>query len=172
VIRRVISTLVAALLVVPTASVAQIYYPPRAPVGALVKRAADQIAADFSGGVAISWDAETYDAANFHDTVTNNQRIIIPAGVNRVQCGTTITLANDTIGGNLTVIVRKNGATSYDGVGQTTIDVITTTAALNVITAPVDVVAGDYFEAVVFNVGDTSVDLTAARSNFWCQVLG
>lgn len=161
-----------ALLTLPLAASAQINYPPRAPVGALVKRAADWVAQDFSAGAGMVWDAETYDAANFHDNVTNGDRITIPPGVNRVQCGTTVTMANNTIGADVTLIIRKNAATSYDGVGQISIDAPTATPTISVETAPVDVVAGDFFNVTVFNAGDASIDVTAARSNFWCQVLG
>lgn len=171
--RRLIAFALAfVLLAVPTASVAQIDYPPRAPVGALVKRVADDVGRDFTGGVSIIWDTEVYDSAAFHDNVTNNTRITIPAGVNRVQCGATVTLANNTIGADMTLIIRKNGATSYDGVGQFSVDAPTTSPAMNISTAPVDVVAGDFFETTLFNVGDAAIDTTAARSSFWCQVLG
>lgn len=168
--RRLILAL--ALLAVPISASAQIDYPPRAPLGALVKKSADQVALDASAGVTIAWDAETYDGANFHDNVTNNSRITVPVGVNRIQCGSTMTFANNTIGADVTLIVRKNGSTSFDGVGQLSVDAPVTTNSLNVVTAPIDVVAGDFMEVALFNVGDTSIDITAARSNFWCQVLG
>lgn len=137
---------------------------------AMVRRAADFTAADFSGGVSVPWDQEVYDTDNFHDNVTNNTRLTVPAGCNFARLVLTLTMGNNTIGADITAIIRKNAATSYDGVGQQSIDAPTAAPCITVSTGWVSVIAGDYFEATLFNVGDTSIDITAARSSFSIEV--
>ena len=36
---------------------------------------------------------------------------------------------------------------------------------------PIPVVAGDYFEISLQVLGDTSIDILSARSNFWIKVV-
>jgi hypothetical protein len=137
--------------------------------GAMVRKAADQVGFDYSAGATIAWDQEVYDTENFHDNVTNNGRLTVPAGCSFARLGLELTMANNTIGADITAIIRKNGTTSYDGCAQQSIDAPTAAPCINVTTGWVPVVAGDFFEATLFNVGDAAIDITAARSNFWIE---
>ncbi len=140
--------------------------------GAMAKRSADLTAQNMTAGQIITWDAEVYDTDNIHDNVTNNSRLTTPAGATYVRCGCTITLANVTAGDDLTVAIRKNGSTTYDGTAQMCVDAASAAPCINISTGPVPVTGGtDYFEVVVFVSSDTSIDLTANRSNFWMEVL-
>lgn len=140
--------------------------------GALVKKAADQVGVDFTGGTVVSWDAEAYDNSGWHDNVTNNSRLTVPADVFFVEVGATVTVGNGTAGADMTLAVRKNGLTSFDGTAVQTADAIAATANINVTTGPVAVVPGDYFEVAFFYTVDASIDITAARSNFWIKAVG
>lgn len=46
--------------------------------GALVKKALDQAAADYTTITPIAFDEEVYDTDGYHDNVTNNSRLTIP----------------------------------------------------------------------------------------------
>lgn len=144
--------------------------------GAMVRKAADQVGFDYSAGATIAWDQEVYDSDNIHDNVTNNGRLTVPAGFSFARLGLELTMANNTAeagataGADITAIIRKNGATSYDGVAQQSIDAPTAAPCINVASGWIPVVAGDFFEAVLFNVGDASIDITSARSNFWIEL--
>lgn len=139
--------------------------------GAMVKKTADQIGADYSAGATIAFDAEVYDTDAIHDTVTNNSRLTVPARVRYVRCGCTVTFANLTAGVDLTVVIRKNGSSSYDGVPQQCVDAASAAPCVNLTSGSVPVVAGDYFEVVAFSPTDASSDITAARTTFWMDLL-
>lgn len=140
--------------------------------GAMVKPAADITAVDYTGGVSLGFDGEVYDNGGWHDNATNNSRLTVPAGVSYVQAGATVTVGNGTAGADMTLIIRKNGATSYDGVALQSADATAAGSNISACTGPVAVVAGDYFEAAFFYSTDASIDITAARTNFWIRAVG
>lgn len=140
--------------------------------GCMAKLAGDLIGADMSAGYTINWTgADAYDTENAHDGAgANPDKIYAPAWARYAEAGATVTFANVTAGVDLTVAIRKNGATSYDGTAQVCVDAASAAPAANPRTGPVPVVGGvDYFTVAAFTPTDAAADITAARSNFWVK---
>lgn len=134
--------------------------------GALVRKASDLTAQNFTAATAIAWDQEAYDTDAFHDNVTNNSRMTIPAGVNYVKLLACLTLAGITADMYGQLIIRKNGSASYDGRASVVIESGLVTPSISVVSPVLAVVAGDYFEVFLLVETDTTVDITAVSSWF------
>ena len=138
--------------------------------GAAIKRASTSGSTDASPDIAFAADTDVYDTSSLHDTVTNNSRITIPAGVTRVQLKFQVEMGTITVGSGIAIYFLKNGALvlgrgfSYSYVNSTTWCLQTTTAVL-------DVVAGDYFQGFLFDGGDSSITINATRSWLTCEVI-
>lgn len=140
--------------------------------GVLVKKSVNQTGANYTGSVAIAWDAEEYDDNTFHDNSTQNTRITIPSGVTRARfyCGVTLANVSNTTANDLTIM--KNGASVLGGTGIELIPAGTATGRLiSISTPPISVATNDYFECVLFQQTDTSIDVTAAASYFGAEVV-
>ena len=137
--------------------------------GAQVTLAANETTANYTSDTAVPFDQETYDVDGWHDNVTNNSRLTVPSGVTRVRVGANIQVA--LIDNNEAVLFRiaKGGSTAWDGAAASRAGQNTGAAMLSIVTGPVDVVAGDYFEANLLIAVDTSVTITAANTNFWIE---
>lgn len=119
----------------------------------------------------IPWDAESFDTAGFHDNVTNNNRLTIPAGVSYAQATAAVQRdVNPTAQFSIT-IRHKNSAgvqqaqwgqnqdsSGYDGASVTT--------------GPVAVAAGDFFEVDYYVDAIGDIVGGAGRSSFSIQALG
>ncbi len=134
--------------------------------GALVKKAADQTAANYTTDTAVTWDAEEYDTGGWHDNVTNSERLTVPAGVTRVRVVGQVRLTSMTADEWVQLYIRKNGSAAYAGIPYHMAEIGTSTPALQVVTPPLVVVAGDYFDLVLAVEADTSITLQASRSWF------
>lgn len=109
---------------------------------------------------AMAWDDEVYDDAAYHDTVTNNSRLTIPAGKGgagtrfRIETKLDISLSTN----NLSVYLRKNGtaravgAIVFSGESQSECSLAYTDSA------PAD---GDYWE-VIYSKVSTNATLNSA----------
>lgn len=138
----------------------------------MVKKSAD-LTGDFTtgAGVIIAWDSEIYDDAGWHDNVTNNTRLTVPSGVDRVRYNLNVamgaTLA-DNAAAALTVL--RNGLSTYDGMAwQTAVHLLeqaSTAVRFSLASGPVPVVAGDYFEARLTVLGDASITIESTRTTF------
>lgn len=137
--------------------------------GAVVKKAADQTAADYSTATAVAWDAEISDTSTIHDNATNNTRLTVPSGVTRVKLKVNLELANVTADTWVAVKMRKNGA-AFDGQGSQSVETGNTTVYLNAESAVVTVSGGDYFD-VTLQAEDTSIDVVAAGSWFSMEIV-
>lgn len=139
--------------------------------GAMVRKAADQTGANYSGaGSVIAWDQEVYDTDGYHDTVTNNSRFTIPVGGDGkyvVNCSirTSSATGNEVV----QLAILKNGSAIFDGACGVQSMVNASTPTLNIASGPIPLVAGDYVEAHMFFSADTSIDVSATRSNFSIQ---
>lgn len=126
--------------------------------GVLVSKSANQtnVGAVAFPGVALTWDQETYDTDAFHDNVTNNSRLTIPSGqgIRRVRLSANVQFNAATTGG-LYIAVRKNG-TDVPGMGALLLTGGASRRRLNVVSAPLEVVDGDYFE--LFAWADTTTN--------------
>ena len=134
-------------------SALQALYPAHS--GASVGRSA--VAADYTAGAVVGWNSEFYDNGGWHDNVTNNSRLTVPAGVTRVDLETYLiwtdaaaTTQSFTVqfyknGSPLAPIFvrRTNSATWYS-----------ITTLRNIVVVP-----GDYFEMHLTITGDASVTL-------------
>jgi hypothetical protein len=145
--------------------------------GALVKKAADQTTANFTAAfTALTWDTETYDVGGWHDTGSNTSRLTVPSGVTHVKLTGCVGISSITGTASLYVAVFKNG------------DAVAGTRAINLplvgplvmangdyqlplVSGPLAVSSGDYFELVVLIVGDSSVTVTAGQSFFAIEAI-
>jgi len=134
--------------------------------GALVVKAADQTAANYTSGAMIAWDTETYDVGGWHEGVTNPSRITIPSGVTRVKLTANVVIQSLSGGTYAYLAIYKNGA-DFPGTGSQLTEATAGTYYLNCSTADgIAVSAGDYFETRLFVETDTSVTVNAAFSSF------
>lgn len=130
--------------------------------GALVKKSANQAIAATTY-TALTWDQEEYDLNGWHDNSVDNSRLTVPTvGVELVRLYANVEMPAST---DQTVLnIRKNGA---NAVGLPTMDVKHGSSRqrfINVFGAPVAVVPGDYFEALVYNGSAQDV---VAGDNTW-----
>ena len=139
--------------------------------GALVKKTADQTAADYTTRTAIAWDGETYDTDAIHDNATNNTRLTVPTGVTYVRLSAGIQIVNFTADLWMRLSLQKNGSLNYDGSTQANTEAGITTLYLNLMSPVLPVTAGDYFEITLQVETDTSIDITAARTWFAMEIV-
>lgn len=140
--------------------------------GALVKLNADLTGQNFTGGTTLAWDGtDVFDTSSFHDPVTNNSRITIPAGVQMVRLRALIQFANVTANDTVVLQIRKNGSAAYDGAGVVQAKSDFTIVRVEAVTGPLSVTAGDYFETLVQVNSDVSADITASSSWFEIEVI-
>lgn len=137
--------------------------------GAVVKKSADQTAADYSTATAVAWNAEISDTDTIHNNATNNTRLTVPSGVTRVRLKANLELANVTADTWTKIKIRKNAA-AFDGQGTASVETGDTTVYINAESAEVTVVGGDYFD-VTLQTEDTSIDVVAAGSWFAMEII-
>jgi hypothetical protein len=139
--------------------------------GALVKKAADQTAANYTAGVKIAWDAEEFDTNTIHDNVTNNTRLTVPTGASKVRLSATVASSLDTLDTWKLLQIAKNGSVDWVGAGGTTHDVGASGPTVSCHSAIVNVTPGDYFEVHYQTESDTSITILATRSWFQMQII-
>jgi hypothetical protein len=133
--------------------------------GCKVKKAADQLTANYSAGAAVAWDAEVEDVGDWHDNVTNNTRLIVPSGrkISRVKFSFCVRTTNNTIGAQAILRIDKGGL--YDtATPETRFYAPNASAEFSITSLSVPAVAGNYFESW-FLCSDAS--LTFAASSFF-----
>jgi hypothetical protein len=140
--------------------------------GALVKKAADQTAANYTAGANVAWDAEDYDTDAIHDNVTNNSRLTVPSGVTKIRLSAAIEVLAGTLGTNNFVLltITKNGANFPGRPGQL-VSSGHNGAFVNVVSPVVTVTAGDYFQANLVIQTDTSVTIESDTSWFAMEIV-
>lgn len=137
----------------------------------MVIRASDHIVVN---GVAIPWDSDVYDDANIFDP-TQPTRLAVPAGATRVRVGANIAFKN--VPPNETVSLYtahfpNPPITSQFRAAQTAIEVTgPQQPRCSIVSGPIPVQEGDYFELVVGFSGGVPFSVEATRSNFWLEVL-
>ena len=90
---------------------------PKRFMGALVRKASDQLTANYTAATAVTWDSETYDTDGFHDNVTNNSRLTIPAGlgIKKVRLVGSIRASAITADLWTNLFITKGGSSLFDG---------------------------------------------------------
>lgn len=112
-----------------------------------------------SSEAAITWASEDFDTDAFHDNVTNNTRITIPAGITKVILTCNIDTGTPA-SGVIQITIRKNGEAFPGRAGQSEIDAGAGSELLSLSTGPIDVVEGDFFEVFAFSGVAGLVDAT------------
>lgn len=101
----------------------------------------------------LTWNAEEYDDAAFHDNSTNPSRLTVPSGVSLVKVSACIKGGN--VADQLVLTFLKNGA-SARGLGRKDSDTASEENC-HAISAVLEVTAGDYFECQAFSTNATSI---------------
>lgn len=125
---------------------------------ALVKKASDQTSANYTAGVAVAWDTETTDTASVHDTGSNTTRLTVPSDTSYVRLSAGIHISSVNTNTRAYAYFTKDGAAHGSFVGAGTISKYgsATEHFLNIVSPPVAVTAGQYFEVVLL-CADTSI---------------
>ena len=131
--------------------------------GAVVTRASDATAQNYSAATAITFDTETYDSGGWHDTSSNTDRLTVPSGVSYVRLRGQIGL--DFIGDDRTLSVFKNGAELTPACKRNDEDDVMP-YAMQVLTPVLPVTPGDYFTLIFDSALDISVTVFAASTWF------
>lgn len=115
----------------------------------------------------LPWDSETFDSNAFHDLVTNNNRLTVPAGlagkyliVCYVDIQTTASAALDTL------ILRKNGG----GIVQSR-RIAGASAYIAHISDVVDLAVGDFIDAAYQNGNATPQSTTGGSGVSWLSMV-
>ena len=129
--------------------------------GALVVKTGNQ-SIPASTVTALAFAGEAYDTDALHDPVTNNNRLTVPAGFNRVRLTGAVIWASSAVGDRI-IWFRKNGA---NFIGQSAHHLEASTNTEDSIASPVvEVVAGDWFELVVFQNSGAALNLIGPDNN-------
>jgi hypothetical protein len=140
-------------------------------MGAVVKKAADETTADYSAAPEIPWTAEDRDTDGFHDNVTNNTRLTIPAnlGIKSVDLSVSVVTSSHLANEATTMSFIKNGA-AFNGGGGQRYDGPLTTHLLSSSVVAVPTADADYFEVEFDTETDTSITILSAFSAFRLKV--
>lgn len=142
-------------------------------MGAQVYMSASTAALNISAGYAVPFTAEAFDTDGFHDVVTNNTRLTIPAGlgIRRVKLHASVRFSSISAGSDNYIAIRKNGSDVYYGSGSLDAENSgMTSQILNAATTVVSVVDGDYFDLFV-RTSDTSIIIEADRTVLTLEVI-
>ena len=84
--------------------------------GALVYLGSDFSVADGTPD-SVDWDNEEYDTDDFHESVTNPERLTVPASVSRIKVSAQLIFDNPSAStsNQLIISIKKNGATGFVG---------------------------------------------------------
>jgi hypothetical protein len=139
--------------------------------GALVKKAADQIGANYSGaGAVVTWDAEDYDTDTIHSTSSNTSRLTVPIGVTKIRIKFSLLLSNVTANSTVLTDILKNGSSGFNGTQAGCDTNATTSVRYGGETATITVTSGDYFE-LHLNTADPLIDINATYSWFAMEIV-
>lgn len=128
-------------------------------IGARVYHNANQSIADATW-TPIACNAELWDTSNFHDLVTNNSRITIPAG----GAGKYLVVANVAFASNATgyraIQIYANGATTL---ATTNTNAVNGTETWVCVTTILNLSAGDYIEVMAFQNSTGALNVVSAN---------
>jgi hypothetical protein len=142
-------------------------------MGAQLYMSASTAALNITAGYSVPFNSEAFDTDGFHDTVTNNTRLTIPAGlgIRRVKLHASVRFSSIAAGSDNYISIRKNGSDVYYGSGSLDAENSgMTSQILNAATSVVSVVDGDWFDLFV-RTSDTSVLIEADRTVLTLEVI-
>jgi hypothetical protein len=129
--------------------------------GAMAKKSADQTAANYSAGPVITWNTDALDVGGWHDTGSNTSRLTVPSGVSYARVYANIGVTGIDPNNDTYAWIEKNGdnnaATRHVNLPVGLVNTAGTEAYINLVSPPLAVVAGDYFEVRLLIQGDASV---------------
>ena len=131
--------------------------------GALVKLTANESIADDSA-TDVPWDSEVYDVGGWWAVSPNPTRLTVPTGVSRIVVSANVIWTVNQTGARF-LGIQKNGAT-FIGMGQLR-HLAKDNSEGNVISAAVDVSAGDYFELSVLQTSGGNLNLLTANETWF-----
>lgn len=140
--------------------------------GALVRKAANLAAQNYTTASALTWDTTVRDTHDFHDPGVNPSRITIPVGLTKlIRLKAQVTFANLTADNWVLLSIYEGGATGWVGQGITHTETGQTGPSYGVETAIIAPADGQYYELFVQTESDTSVDVVAATTYFQLEVV-
>lgn len=151
--------------------------------GAVVTNTTNQFAGP-AGSIQLAWNAEVTDIGAWHDTVTHNSRLTIPAGVAYAEISALIgwqagLASSDEYISQISIFKNGSAFTGafIDGRISTTSSAVFNTYLTSVTTGPIAVVPGDYFELNITgsnaaNTQGIEILCQFGRSQFMAKALG
>ena len=131
---------------------------------ALVSKTVDQTS--ITSGSLLTWDTEEYDIGGWHDNAINNTRLIVPSGVSIIQVGANVHVDNGAGGEWIEMLILKNGASFIGGPISNIYAGTNYLENINLLSADVNVVPGDYFE-VYFIASDNTRNVLADNASWF-----
>lgn len=136
--------------------------------GAVARKAADQSGADYSAGAVVAFDSEEYDVGNWHDTASNNHKVVVPSGVTYVILHAMVAIQAFTAAQWCEAQIRKNGAAMSQPMAVNHSHGTATILRFPLMTPPLPVTPGDDFELFLQTQTDASITVTATRT--WLSI--
>ena len=119
--------------------------------------------------VALTWNTELYDTDNIHDNAVNNSRMVVPAGIDKVQFFGGVRWTSNSNAARL-LFVYKNGALFPAGPYVTKRAYGSSDTQIS--SGVVQCVAGDYFELMAYQNSGVALNvLTSLVSYFNMQLI-
>ena len=117
-----------------------------------------------NGSVYLAFDTELKDEADSHDTVTDNERIVVSSDYNRIKINATVFIGYDSAPtlGQINVVIEKNGFEVHGGDAAICFD--DSDQRVSISTEWVDCVDTDYFRIRCRNT-HASVDASTSGVN-------
>jgi len=137
----------------------------------MARNAADLTGQDISNSstrFTVPWSGAAFDTAGWHNSVSNTSRLTVPVGINYVRVSASIRLTNvATSGQGAHIQFYKNGIEfGWPGrTGQITGGQFTE-SWLTLASGPIPVIAGDYFEVLIFQYNTVNATIVALDSYF------
>lgn len=140
--------------------------------GAMLRKSADQTTANYTTAAAIAFNEEAYDFGAWHVTSGNTTRLTVPGDVSYVRVGGTVFIDSSTADTWKQLDIRLNGAADYDGFVSSIFESGMTSGATTILSGPIAVIAGDYFELFLTEESDTSITIRHEYTHFWIEAVG
>ncbi len=115
----------------------------------------------------LTWDTEVYDTDDLHDNVTNNSRITIPAGWLKCRLSAGVRWTSNNVNDRI-VHFKKNGST-FPGMAQHNRPAANNSED-SIVSAPIDCVAGDYFECQVWQDRGAGLNIIGPHNNIYFAI--
>ena len=137
-------------------------------IGAMVKKSADQTAANYTTATAIAWQTEVYANGGWFDAGSPTI-FTVPVGVTRIRAGGGVHLADISTTDRIELVLRKNNLVDYDGQVALSAPFGNSPGIRSITSGPIVCTSGDTFALYLEVASDTSSTVSADRSHFWIE---